>query len=82
MQKPTAARAAKYCAIREQVSPTAARSIRIVTRGESIISGTTGIASVGMEAAKDEIYDLVGRKVERVTVPGIYIVNGKRVLIK
>ena len=65
-----------------KVSPTAARSIRIVTRGESIISGTTGIASVGMEAAKDEIYDLVGRKVERVTVPGIYIVNGKRVLIK
>ena len=30
----------------------------------------------------DDIYDLSGRKVKKVTVPGIYIKGGKRVMIK
>ena len=28
------------------------------------------------------IYDLTGRRLERITVPGIYIINGKKVLVK
>jgi hypothetical protein len=28
------------------------------------------------------IYDLTGRRVENITAPGIYIVNGKKVLVK
>lgn len=29
-----------------------------------------------------DIYDLQGRKIENVTEAGIYIVNGKKVLVK
>ena len=40
------------------------------------------------EVCKDEdstltkIYDLTGRRIEKITVPGIYIVDGKKVLVK
>lgn len=44
---------------------------------------TTGIESVvaGRDATK-EVYDLTGRRVEKISNPGIYIVNGKKVLVK
>ena len=43
--------------------------------------GTTGIENVEVENAVKAIYDLTGRKVEAITAPGIYIVNGvKRVV--
>ena len=43
--------------------------------------GTTGIENVEVENASNVIYDLTGRKVEAITAPGIYIVNGvKRVV--
>ncbi|MBO5134969.1 MAG: C10 family peptidase [Bacteroidaceae bacterium] len=32
--------------------------------------------------AKEEIYDLQGRRVERITAPGLYIVNGKKRYVK
>ena len=45
--------------------------------------GTTGINEVkGENAEVDAIYDLTGRRVEEITAPGIYIVNGKKVLVK
>lgn len=44
--------------------------------------GTTGIEKVEMRNEKSEIYDLTGRRVEEITAPGIYIVNGKKVLVK
>ena len=45
--------------------------------------GTTGIDEVKGENGKVEgFYDLTGRRVEAVTAPGIYIVNGKKVLVK
>ena len=45
--------------------------------------GTTGINEVkGENAEVDAIYDLTGRRVEAITAPGIYIVNGKKVLVK
>ena len=28
------------------------------------------------------IYDLTGRRVEAITAPGIYIINGKKALVK
>ena len=44
--------------------------------------GTTGIDEMTEQRAESkEIYDLIGRKVEAITAPGIYIVNGvKRVV--
>ena len=45
--------------------------------------GTTGINEVkGENGNVKTIYDLTGRRVENVTAPGIYIVNGKKVLVK
>ena len=44
--------------------------------------GTTGIENVEVENEVKTIYDLTGRRIEAITAPGIYIVNGKKVLVK
>ena len=52
--------------------------------------GTTGVNEVKGEPTVDAsqngevktIYDLTGRKVEAITAPGIYIIGGKKVLVK
>lgn len=44
---------------------------------------TTGIDEMKEQRAESkEIYDLTGRRVETVTAPGIYIVGGKKVIIR
>ena len=44
-------------------------------------NGTTGVENVEVENAVKTIYDLTGRKVETISAPGIYIINGvKRVV--
>ena len=61
-----------------KVSDEAMRSIRIREKGE----GTTGIEEVKDENGEVKtIYDLQGRRVE-VPNKGLYIINGKKVLIK
>ncbi len=49
----------------------------VLTKGD-----TTGIGSVVEEVAPvvEGIYDLMGRKYDAITAPGIYIVNGKKVV--
>ncbi len=43
--------------------------------------GTTGVENVEVENVVKTIYDLTGRKVETISAPGIYIINGvKRVV--
>ena len=44
--------------------------------------GTTAIENVEVENEVKAIYDLTGRRVEEITAPGVYIVNGKKVLVK
>ena len=44
-------------------------------------AGTTGIEGVAAEGAQDgAIYDITGRRVKAATAPGIYIVNGRKVV--
>ena len=43
----------------------------------------TGIGKLKVENGKAKvIYDLTGRRVDAITTPGIYIVNGKKTLVK
>ncbi|MBQ8694184.1 MAG: chitobiase/beta-hexosaminidase C-terminal domain-containing protein [Bacteroidaceae bacterium] len=45
--------------------------------------GTTGIDEITDNRVQSTvIYDLTGRRVENIAAPGIYIVNGKKVLVK
>ena len=45
-------------------------------------TGATGVEKVEIRNEKSEIYDLTGRRVESITAPGIYIINGKKMLVK
>ncbi len=49
--------------------------------GEDIEGGTTGIDNVELEG-ETVIYDLTGRRIEKIVEKGIYIVNGRKVVIK
>ena len=44
--------------------------------------GTTGIEEVEIRNEKEEIYDLTGRRVNEITKAGIYIIGGRKVLVK
>ena len=44
--------------------------------------GTTAIEEVETEVAETVIYDLTGRRVNEITKAGVYVVNGKKVLVK
>ena len=43
---------------------------------------STGIEDVEAENEKKEIYDLTGRKIEKITAPGIYIINKKKMIVR
>ncbi len=45
--------------------------------------GTTGVEQITDNREQSTvIYDLTGRRIEAITAPGVYIVNGKKVLVK
>jgi hypothetical protein len=45
-------------------------------------NSTTGIGSISLDEAAQTLYDLQGRKVRNIAKPGLYILNGKKVLVK
>ena len=45
-------------------------------------NAVTSIENITIEKAANVIYDLTGRKVNEINAAGIYIVNGKKVLVK
>lgn len=43
----------------------------------------TGIENVETESAEENaVFDLAGRRIERITAPGVYIINGKKTVIR
>ena len=59
------------------VNAAAVRSIGFIVRGEE---NTTTIEKITEQRAKSkEIYDLQGRRINKITESGIYIVNGKKI---
>ena len=44
--------------------------------------GTTGIEEVEIRNEKEEIYDLTGRRVNEITKAGVYIIGGRKILVK
>ena len=69
-------------------TPDGGNSCYIVPVGEfdstdalNAIENFTGIYNVSGESV-NVIYGLTGRRVEQITAPGIYIINGKKVLVK
>ena len=52
------------------------------TKTWTIVAGESSIDDVVVENGEKVIYDLTGRCIEDITAPGIYIVNGKKVLVK
>jgi hypothetical protein len=47
-----------------------------------VVTNETGVIDIETENGVETIYDLTGRKIETITNAGIYIVNGKKVLVK
>jgi hypothetical protein len=43
---------------------------------------TTGIEAIESDNENKDIYDLTGRKIEKITAPGIYIIGKKKVIIR
>lgn len=46
------------------------------------VDNATGISNVGLNMKEAAIFDLTGRKVSKVQKGGIYIINGKKALVK
>ena len=47
------------------------------------VTNSTGVEEVKTENGEVKaIYDLTGRKLEQISAPGVYVVNGKKVLVK
>lgn len=57
-------------------------SLSIVIRGEELPDGTTLIYDINAETGDNVIYDLYGRRVLETEKGNIYIINGKKVLVK
>ena len=68
-----------YCTIDIDMSEMLDQMINVVFGEEDKV---TSIENIAVENGSDVIYDLTGRKVDAITTAGIYIVNGKKVLVK
>ncbi len=57
-------------------------STNSVSNIELYYDESTGIDNIEKEDTENAIYDLTGRKIEKIIAPGIYIVNKKKVVIR
>jgi hypothetical protein len=68
-----------YCTIDIDMSELLGQVINVVFGDEKAV---TSISNIAVENAENVIYDITGRRVNEITEAGIYIVNGKKVLVK
>lgn len=68
-----------YCTIDIDMSVMLGQVINVVFGDENAV---TSISNIAVENAENVIYDITGRRVNEITEAGIYIVNGKKVLVK
>ena len=68
-----------YCTIDIDMSEMLGQMINVVFGEEGKV---TSISNIAVENAENVIYDITGRRVNEITEAGIYIVNGKKVLVK
>lgn len=66
---------------KEPIFTTVAREAMVITANFEK-SASTNIVAVAEDKKEQHIYDLSGRKVEKITIPGVYVVNGMTVVIK
>ena len=66
-----------------EINPSDENATATFSFGRFENEGTTGVEEVRTEDANVKgIYDLQGRKIDEITKPGLYIVDGKKVLVK
>ena len=68
-----------YCTIDIDMSEMLEQVINVVFGDENAV---TSISNIVVENNANVIYDITGRKIKEITKAGIYIVNGKKVLVK
>ncbi len=64
---------------KEPIFTTVAREAAVITANFGK-TANTGIDAVAEDKEKAHSYDLSGRRVEKITIPGVYVVNGKTIL--
>lgn len=67
-----------YCNIDIDMTASLNQTINVKFGREDL----SGIEDIAGEQGTKAIFDLTGRRVEAITAPGIYIVNGKKVIVK
>ncbi|MBQ8695424.1 MAG: calycin-like domain-containing protein [Bacteroidaceae bacterium] len=67
-----------YCDINIDMTATLNQVINVKFGNKDV----TGIEQIAGEMGEKVVFDLTGRRVEAITAPGIYIVNGKKVIVK
>ena len=48
----------------------------------TVTGNSTAVNEIETEEAEAVIYDITGRRIEKITVPGIYIINGVKTIVK
>ncbi|MBR2318859.1 MAG: calycin-like domain-containing protein [Bacteroidaceae bacterium] len=68
-----------FCTIDIDMSELLGQTINVVFGDEDSV---TSIENIAAENGVKRIFDITGREIKEITVPGIYIVNGKKIFVK